>query len=136
MNRCTGDLGSVGQGVQRVFGQAVLEPLKMFVCLAIAAWVSWQLLLLTIIIAPLAGYTIHWLGKALKRTHKQAMQEASVILETLSETLGGMKLVKAFTMEQSERDKFHETSKKLFRRQMKIVTYNSLVSPLTETLGL
>lgn len=136
MNRCTGDLGCVGQGVQRVFGQAMLEPLKMVVCLGIAAWISWQLLLLTVIIAPLAGYTIHWLGKALKRTHKQAMQEASSILETLSETLGAMKLIKSFTMEQSERDKFHETSKKLFRRQMKIVTYNSLVSPLTETLGL
>jgi subfamily B ATP-binding cassette protein MsbA len=136
MNRCTGDLGSVGQGVQRVFGQAVLEPLKMVVCLSIAAYVSWQLLLLTIIIAPLAGYTIHWLGKALKRTHKQAMQEASLILETLSETLGGIKLIKSFTMERSESDKFHETSKKLYRRQMKIVMYNSLVSPLTETLGL
>jgi subfamily B ATP-binding cassette protein MsbA len=136
MNRCTGDLGSVGQGVQRVFGQAVLEPLKMVVCLSIAAYVSWQLLLLTIIIAPVAGYTIHWLGKALKRTHKQAMQEASLILETLSETLGGIKLIKSFTMERSESDKFHETSKKLYRRQMKIVMYNSLVSPLTETLGL
>jgi subfamily B ATP-binding cassette protein MsbA len=136
MNRCTGDLGCVGQGVQRVFGQAVLEPLKMIVCLSIAAYVSWQLLLLTIIIAPVAGYTIHWLGKALKRTHKQAMQEASTILDTLSETLGGIKLIKAFTMEQSEQDRFHTTSKMLFRRQMKIVTYNSLVSPLTETLGL
>lgn len=136
MNRCTSDLGAVGQGVQRVFGQALLEPLKMIVCLGIAAWVSWQLLLLTIIIAPLAGYTIHWLGKALKRTHKQAMVELSAIFETLSETLSGIKLIKAFTMENAEQQKFHESSKKLFRRQMKIVAYNSLVSPLTETLGL
>ena len=84
MNRCTSDLNSVGQGVQRLFGQALLEPLKVIVCLAIAAWVSWQLLLLTIIIAPLAGYAIHWLGKALKRTHRKAMQELSSIYETLS----------------------------------------------------
>ncbi len=136
MNRCTSDLGSVGQGVQRVFGQAMLEPLKMLVCLAIAAYVSWQLLLMTVVIAPLAGYTIFWLGKSLKRTHKQAMQELSLIFETLGETLGGMKLIKAFTMEQGEQTKFHESSKKLYRRQMKIVTYNSLVGPLTESLGL
>jgi len=122
--------------VQRVFGQALLEPLKMIVCLAIAAWISWQLLLLTVIIAPLAGYTIHWLGKALKRTHKQAMQELSLIFETLGETLSGMKLIKAFTMEAGEQQKFQESSRKLYRRQMKIVTYNSLVSPLTEALGL
>ena len=59
----------------------------MIVCFGIAAWISWQLLLLTIIIAPLAGYSIHWLGKALKRTHRKAMQELSSIYETLTETL-------------------------------------------------
>jgi ATP-binding cassette subfamily B protein/subfamily B ATP-binding cassette protein MsbA len=136
MNRCTSDLGTVGQGVQRVFGQALLEPLKVIVCLAIAAYVSWQLLLMTILIAPVAGYTIYWLGKALKRTHKRAMQELSSIFESLSETLSGMKLIKTFTMEASEQNRFQESSKNLFRRQMKIVVYNSLVAPLTETLGL
>jgi ATP-binding cassette subfamily B protein/subfamily B ATP-binding cassette protein MsbA len=136
MNRCTSDVGCVGQGVQRVYGQALLEPLKMVVCLSIAAWVSWQLLLITIISAPLAGYTIHWLGKALKRTHKQAMQELSLIFDTLSETLSGIKAIKAFTMEPAEQERFHQSSLQLFRRQMKIVTYNSLVSPLTEALGL
>jgi ATP-binding cassette, subfamily B, bacterial MsbA len=75
MNRCTTDLTSVSQGVQRLFGQALLEPLKVVVCLGIAAWVSWRLLLLTIIIAPVAGYLINWLGRALKRTHRRAMQE-------------------------------------------------------------
>jgi ATP-binding cassette subfamily B protein/subfamily B ATP-binding cassette protein MsbA len=136
MNRCTSDLGTVGQGVQRVFGQALLEPLKVVVCLVIAAYISWQLLLLTVIIAPVAGYTIHWLGKALKRTHKKAMQELSSIFEALSETLSGMKLIKTFTMEASEQKRFEESSTTLFRRQMRIVTYNSLVGPLTEALGL
>lgn len=136
MNRCTSDLNSVGQGVQRLFGQAMLEPLKMIVCFCLAAWVSWQLLLLTILIAPLAGYTIHWLGRALKRTHRRAMQELSSIYETLAETLGGIKLIKAFTMESAERSKFHRSAKEFYRRQMKIARYNSLVSPVTEVLGI
>ena len=96
--------------MQRLFGQALLEPLKVIVCLSIAAWISWRLLLLTILIAPLAGYSIHWLGKALKRTHKKAMQELSMIYETLSETLGGIKLIKAFTMEPAERNKFEKSA--------------------------
>jgi len=137
MNRCTTDLNSINQGVQRLFGQAILEPLKMAVCFAIAAiWVSWQLLLLTIIVAPLAIYSIHWLGKALKRTHRRAMQELSSIYETLSETLGGIKLIKAFTMEPAERNRFHLSAKEYYRRQMRIATYNSLVSPIVEMLGL
>jgi ATP-binding cassette, subfamily B, bacterial MsbA len=136
MNRCTSDLGVVTQGVQRLFGQALLEPLKMVVCFSVAVWISWQLLLLTIFIAPLAWYCIHWLGKALKRTHRRAMQELSTIFESLTETLSGIKLIKAFTMEPSERNKFHQFSKEYFRRQMKITAYNALVGPVVETLGI
>jgi ATP-binding cassette, subfamily B, bacterial MsbA len=136
MNRCTSDLGSVSQGVQRLFGQAMLEPLKVIVCFSIAAYISWQLLLLTIIIAPVAGYAIHWLGKALKRTNRQAMQELSSIFETLTETLSGIKLIKAFTMESAEQKRFRVSSIELYRRQMKNASYNSLVGPVTETLGL
>ncbi len=136
MNRCTSDLNSISNGVQRLFGQALLEPLKMLVCFGIAAWVSWRLLLLTIIIAPLAGYSIHWLGKALKRTHRRAMQELSLIYETLTETMSGIKLIKAFTMEPAERNKFHHSAKEYYRRQMRIATYNAMVSPTIETLGI
>jgi ATP-binding cassette subfamily B protein/subfamily B ATP-binding cassette protein MsbA len=135
MNRCTSDLNSVNQGVQRLFGQTLLEPLKVLVCFCIAAYVSWRLLLLTIIIAPLAGYAIHWLGRALKRTHRRAMQELSLIYETLAETLGGIKLIKAFTMEAAEKQRFQLSSEELYRRQMRIATYNSLVSPVVEALG-
>jgi ATP-binding cassette subfamily B protein/subfamily B ATP-binding cassette protein MsbA len=136
MNRCTSDLNSISNGVQRLFGQALLEPLKMVVCFGIAAWVSWRLLLLTIIIAPLAGYSIHWLGKALKRTHRRAMQELSLIYETLAETMSAIKLIKAFTTELSERTKFHHSAKEYYRRQMRIATYNALVSPTIESLGI
>jgi ATP-binding cassette subfamily B protein/subfamily B ATP-binding cassette protein MsbA len=136
MNRCTSDLNSISSGVQRLFGQVMLEPLKIIVCFGIAAWISWQLLLLTIIIVPVAGYSIHWLGKALKRSHRRAMQELSSIYETLAETLGGIKLIKAFTMEPAERNKFRESAREYYRRQMRIVSYDSLVSPCIEMLGL
>jgi ATP-binding cassette subfamily B protein/subfamily B ATP-binding cassette protein MsbA len=136
MNRCTSDLGSVNSGVQRLFGQALVEPLKVIVCFGIAAWVSWQLLLLTILTVPVAGYSIHWLGKALKRTHRRAMQEMSQIYETLTETLGAIKLIKAFTMEAAEQKRFNESSHKFYRQQMRIATYNSLVAPTVETLGI
>ncbi|MCH2116947.1 MAG: ABC transporter ATP-binding protein/permease [Pirellulales bacterium] len=136
MNRCTSDLNQMSSGVRTVVGQGLLEPLKMIVCLTIAAFVSWQLLLLTMIIAPIAGLTIRWLTKALKRAHRRAMQELSMIYETLTETLGGIKLIKAFTMESAERSRFHQSAKIYYQRQMKITRYHSLISPLTEFLGI
>jgi ATP-binding cassette subfamily B protein/subfamily B ATP-binding cassette protein MsbA len=136
MNRCTTDLNLISQGVQRLFGQVLLEPLKMAVCFAIAAYVSWQLLLLTILIVPPAAYSIHWLGKSLKRSHRKAMQELSSIYETLTETLGGIKLIKGFTMEPAERNRFHLSAKEYYRRQMRIALYDSFVSPTIEVVGL
>jgi len=136
MNRFTGEVGAVAQGAQTLFGLAIREPLKMITCLAGAAWVSWQLLLLTVISAPLAGYAIHWLAKALKRANRRAMEELSVVYDHLEETFSGIKVIKAFTMESRERSRFHQTSKQFYRRSMKIALYDSIVSPVTETMGI
>lgn len=135
MNRCTSDLNATSHGVQILVGQALLEPLKGVMCFGIAAWINWRLLLLTILVVPPIGYGIHWLAKALKRAHRNAMQELSQIYESLSETLSGIKLIKAFTMEPAERGRFRKTSKLFYRRQMKIAGYNALVSPVTEIAG-
>ncbi len=135
MNRFTGDIGCIAQGAQTIFGMAVREPLKMIACLAGAAWISWQLLLLTVFIAPLGAYTIHWLAKALKRANRRALEELSSVYNHLEETFGGMKVIKAFTMESRERSQFHQSSKQYYRRSMKIAFYDSLVSPLTESMG-
>ncbi len=136
MNRCTADINAVDVGVQTVFGVAVREPLKMIACFIGAAWVSWRLLLLTIIVAPAAYLLIRWLAKALKRANRRAMEELSIIYDKLSETLASIKLIKAFTMEAVEHDHFEKCAKTYYRRQMRIAWYNSLVSPLTENLGM
>ena len=136
INRFTGEIGSIAAGTQTAFGMGIREPLKMLTCLSLAAWVSWQLLLLTILSAPLAGYAIHWLSKALKRANRRAQEEFSSVFDLLEETFGGMKVIKAFTMESRERGRFHQASKLYYRKSMKIAMYNSLVSPTTELMGI
>jgi ATP-binding cassette subfamily B protein/subfamily B ATP-binding cassette protein MsbA len=135
MNRFTGDVQVAALGVQAVFGMAIREPLKMIGCLLAAGWVSWRLLLLTLILAPVAGYTIHWLAKALKRANRRALEELSVVYDRLEETISGMKVIKAFGRESRERSRFHLSSKQYYRRSMRIAFYDSLVSPLSETMG-
>jgi len=136
MNRFTGEIATVALGTQTVFGMAIREPLKMIACLALAAWVSWQLLLLTLVTAPLAAYAIHWLAKALKRANRRAQEEFSTVFELLQESFGALKVIKAFTMESRERSRFHQASKQYYQRSMKIAMYNSLVSPTTEMMGI
>jgi len=136
MNRFTGEIAAVAAGTQTVFGMAIREPMKMMTCLALAAWVSWQLLLLTLITAPIAGYAIHWLAKALKRANRRAQEEFSSVFDLLEETFSSLKVIKAFTMESRERSRFHQASKQYYRRSMRIALYNSLVSPTTEMMGI
>jgi len=135
MNRFTSDVGWIAQGTRTVFGMAVREPLKMIACLIGAAWISWQLLLMTVVIAPLGAYAIYWLAKALKRANRRALEELSSVYEHLEETFGGIKVIKAFTMESRERSRFHQSSKQYYHRSMKIAFYDSLVRPITESIG-
>ena len=135
MNRFTTDVGSIAFGTNVLFGMAILEPLKLVACLIGAALISWQLLLLSVLFAPLAGYAVHWMAKSLKRANRRALQELSSLYEHLEETFSSMKVIKAFTRESRERSRFHQASKQFYRRSMKIAFYDSLVSPMTETMG-
>jgi ATP-binding cassette, subfamily B, bacterial MsbA len=136
MNRAMGDVGTAAVGAQNVFGMAIREPMKVAVCLIGAAWVSWQLLLLTLISVPLAAYAIQWLAKSLKRANRKAIEEFRYVYDRLDETISGIKVIKAFTRESRERSRFHRTSKQVYNKSMRIAMYDSLVSPFTETIGI
>ena len=136
MTRFTTDMEWIGLGTQVLYGIGIREPLKMVACLIFAAFFSWQLLLITLVCAPPAAFAIHWLAKSLKRANRKALQELSIVYDHLEETFDGIKVIKAFTMESHERSRFHRLSRQYYRRSMKIAFYDSLVSPLTETMGL
>ncbi len=136
LNRCTGDLNSMSLGVQTLFGLALREPLKVLTCFLCAAFISWRLLLLTILIVPPAALLIRLITKSLKRANRRAMEQLSSIYEMLTETLSGIKLIKAFTMERTERERFDHSAHNYYRRTMRIAVYNALVSPLSEVLGM
>ncbi|MEO0529334.1 MAG: ABC transporter ATP-binding protein [Planctomycetota bacterium] len=135
MNRCTSDIANVGVGVQTLFGQTIREPLKMAACFIGAAWFSWRLLLLVLIVTPLAFLLIRWLGKSLKRANRRAMEELSGVYDALTETLGSVRLIRSFGRESAERGRFNKGLNQLYHRQMRIAFYDSLASPLTENLG-
>lgn len=136
ISRFTNDAGCVALGIQLFFGRAVREPLKMAACFIGAAWICWPLLLVSMIVVPLAAVLINSLAKAMKRASRRAMEEMSIIYKVLAETLGGIKIVKAFTMERHERWRFHLVAKGYYHKAMKIAKYDALVRPTTEVMGI
>ena len=95
-----------------------------------------DLLLLSLLIAPPAGYLISLLAKTLKRANRKALEDMSGLYRILTETFGGIKVVKAFTMERQERLRFHKNSKDNYRRAMRISRFDSLIHPVTELAGI
>jgi ATP-binding cassette subfamily B protein/subfamily B ATP-binding cassette protein MsbA len=136
LSRFTHDVDQVGSGVTTVFGQVIREPLKMAACLFGAAWVSWRLLLFVMIVAPVAALLIRRLAKSLRKANKRAMEQVAVLYNVLIETLHGIKVVKAFTMERHERQRFHKVSKQYYRRAMRISVVDRMISPVTEVMGI
>jgi ATP-binding cassette, subfamily B, bacterial MsbA len=136
MSRFTNDMNQISRGVDSLFGKLIREPLKMFACLALAAFFSWRLLLLTLFITPVAAFAIRWLAKMLKRANRRAMEEMASIYTTLEETFRSIKIVKAFTTESQERKRFHDNNKSYYHKSMKIAGYDSLSHPMTEVLGI
>ena len=136
MSRFNMDLQCLTVGLRSLFGKAMLEPFKAVACLAGAAFISWRLLVFSLLLTPLAALLIRVLARSIKRANRRAMEENAQLMGVLSEAFQGMQTVKAFTMEKHERLRFHSVSKKCLHKGMRIALYNALAKPASEILGL
>ena len=79
---------------------------------------------------------MRWLSKSMKRTTGRSMDVIAVLYARLSESFNGIKVVKAFTMEAHEQQRFQDTGREYVRRVMRGVTYMSLFKPVSEIMGI
>ena len=135
LSRFTNDTNYLGAGLSQLFGNAIREPLKMIVCLILAAVISWRLLLFSLILAPLSFLLLRQLTRSIKRASRRAMEEMSQLYRVLTEAFNGIQTVKAFTMERHERNRFSSSAREYYAKSMRIAFYNALTKPLTELLG-
>jgi subfamily B ATP-binding cassette protein MsbA len=136
MSRFTNDMNMLAYGLQLLGGKVVREPLKAVACLVGALCVSWQLTLLSLVFAPVAGVIFYRIGKKLKAASHRSMESMSRIYKTLEETFDAIKVVLAFDAAPRHRRRFHAENKEYYRKAMKIVRIDALTSPITEVLGI
>ena len=136
ISRFTNDMGRLAGGLNSLLGNSIREPFKLLACIIGASLVCWRLLLLSMVIVPLAVLLIRLVAKSIKRANRRAMEEMQKIYGMLDDTFGGIKAVKAFTMERVERRRFHQVSKQYMRRVVRISTYIALAKPVGELMGI
>ncbi|MDR0328434.1 MAG: ABC transporter ATP-binding protein/permease [Planctomycetaceae bacterium] len=136
MSRFTTDMRELTGGIGVIYGKIVREPIKLVVCVAGAAYISWQLLLITVLFVPLAAWAIRWLARSIKRVVRRSLEEIANLYARLAETFQSIRIVKAFTQESYEYSKFRTVNDMCYRRAMKIAKYDAFAHPMIEIIGI
>ena len=135
MARMTGDVGGVENSIMASLEMISKNPIMIIVYLVTMFIISWQLTIFVLILLPIAGYIMGKVSKTLKRASMDAQQQSGVLLSEIDETLGGLRIIKAFNAEEKIKNRFHKTNNLLFRFSNRIARRQSLAHPMSEFLG-
>ena len=135
MSRMTGDIAEIQSSIVQTLEGFIKDPVTILGFLIYMVYLSPKLSLFLLILLPLTALII---GRISKRLKKQSGEYSVIAGENLShveETLGGIKVIKAFTAEGRMMNKFIQTNNQLFVILNKMTKRRDLASPLTEVLG-
>ena len=135
ISRITNDVNVIQNSVSAVFLNLIREPLTIFVFLGIAVSISLHLTVFSILIIPFSVLIIIKIGSILRKQSAVLQAKMADITTILHETISGVKIVKAFGMENYEKNKFHNATKGFFRLILKIVRVRNIAGPTTEFLS-
>ena len=135
MSRFVQDTNALARAQVTLFGKTLAEPAKAAATLIVAFAFSWQLTLLAMVTGPIAFVLIRKFGHRMKRAAKRALEGWAGMLAVLEETLTGIRVVKVFTMEGTERRRFFRANRRLFRQQKRIARIDAATGPSVEALG-
>jgi len=136
MSRFIRDTHGLARAQVTLFSKTMAEPAKAVAALVAAFFFSWQLTLLAMVAGPPAAILIRKFGKRMRRASKKALQGWAGLLGVVEETLSGIRVVKAYTMEGTERQRFFRANRRLFQQQKRIAWIDAATGPAVEALGI
>jgi subfamily B ATP-binding cassette protein MsbA len=135
MSRMTNDIGEVEGSLVGTLEGWIRDPMTIIVTLIVLCLISVQLTLFILILIPVLGLVIGRITRSLKKHSQEVAHKYGETLSTLDETLGGLRVIKAFNIEKLLRNKFFKTNEELLTAKNKISYRRDLASPLSEVLG-
>lgn len=133
--RVSGDVNEIETSIMSSLDMLFKNPILILIYLTGMIIISWQLTLFVLILLPLAGYVMGQVGKKLKRKSFEGQQQWGFLMSQIEETLGGLRIIKAFNAEnkiqarfEKSNDTFRRTTNRIYRRQQ-------MAHPMSEFLG-
>ncbi len=136
MSRLTNDLGDVESSIINVLETIFREPVTILLFFIYMVILSPQLTLFLILFLPFSGFIIGRIGRTLKKQSTRVQEKLGVILSTIDETLGGIRIIKGFNAEKRQYKKFTIQNDELFVIKNKANRRKDSASPVSEVLGI
>ena len=135
MARMSGDVAEVENSIMSSLDMLFKNPVMIIACMGMMIAVSWELTIFVLILLPVAGTIMGKVGKSLKRVSLEGQIQWGVLLSTIEETLGGLRIIKAFNAEHKVKKRFKEENQVFFDLTNKRNRRYDLAHPMSELLG-
>ncbi len=133
--RMSGDVNEVENSVMSSLEMMLKNPIMIIIFLTTMLLISWELTLFVFVLLPIMGYIMGAVGKKLKRSSFEAQNKWGELMSQIEETLGGLRIIKAFNAEQKISDRFHKGSGEFRQMSNRIARRQYLAHPMSELLG-
>jgi ATP-binding cassette subfamily B protein/subfamily B ATP-binding cassette protein MsbA len=133
--RMTGDVTEIEVSITSSLEMLVKNPILILFYFGTLIYTSWQLALFTICVVPVMAWIMGAIGKKLKAQSLDAQSKWSEILAQFDETLGGLRVIKAFIAEDKMKDRFENTANAYTHSVNKVLVRQSSAHPVSEFLG-
>lgn len=135
MSRMTNDVNEVEASIMAALDVLFKDPIMLLIYLITLFCISWQLTLFVLVLLPVAGLLIGRVGRSLKRASQHGQEQNAEILTQIDETLGGLRVVKAFNAEDKLKQRFLNLINDTRRTFNRINRRYYLAHPVSEFLG-
>lgn len=133
--RMSGDVGEVENSITSSLDMLIKSPIMIILYFITLIATSWKLTLFTVLVLPAMGWLMGKVGRKLKRQSLEAQGKWSATMSQLEETLGGLRIIKAFIAEDRMINRFTRCSNELRDAVNKVAMRQALAHPMSEFLG-
>ncbi|MBS7347591.1 MAG: ABC transporter ATP-binding protein [Muribaculaceae bacterium] len=135
MARLSGDVQEVQNSVMASLFSLIKYPIMIIACLGMMLVISWQLTLFVFIMLPFVGGVMGAVGKKLKAKSLASQNKWGEILSNTEETIGGLRVIKAFNAEKMMEGRFGRQTQEFYRINNSVSRRTALAHPMSEFLG-
>lgn len=134
ISRATNDIGVIQSTLASGISTAIRNSLLVVGISFLIFWVNWKLAVVTALVMPFSAFAIAFFGRRIRLQSRKLNERIAELTAIMSETLRGIRIVKAFTMESTQNERFTKENESGFEASMKSVHASATMTPVVEIL--